>query len=548
MSPAQEVTRRAVSAIARLPNHNRMVSEVLRAVILPGEGNKLRLPFAADQKTAVVDWEVDQTYQAGGTANVGVINTLYNVSAIQTLVMTGQPGVPWLRRQRLAGNLVGMSSGLVNSEATEVCAGWVPGSRFNLPLLIDYFSGRVDSGEGLEPVSFPSVRGAPFTNSYTPPIAARSICAYVPGGCYPTLMVRTSGAVLIAPCTFDATVSVVSYRPDGVTDGLQQGVVSVSMAIVDHYKWAGWPLGMGILDPGYYQFFIEVLTTSTGAVATNIELGMLLNRNANFITTIEPWTEDSLVPYSPPLINTERDAYTACRATSCAVLASNSSSVYAMEGSVLCARLDEEHALPKAASANVMKIAKAVAKSKRYFGLLRNGAYGFCPLETAYLKFRDYSVVGGTVNDITFPSPGIIVVTPIVDVRHVPVLYTGDAVPFSVFYFTDLSNANGASMLNLKLELHIEFRTDSALKEQAVAVGEQSDVLAAQQLIAHIPLFYENPTHWENIMHALNVAWRDIRPYAPALVLGASRIAARAVPGAAPLIRAAGYMAANRFR
>jgi len=175
-------------------------------------------------------------------------------------------------------------------------------------------------------------------------------------------------------------------------------------------------------------------------------------------------------------------------------------------------------------------------------------------LETQLLTYRDYAQPGfvpqplydssstATVQtwDFTLPSLPL----------NVPIYHAGLSVPFSVMYLTDNGGltAPGATTMNLRLEMHVEYRTDNPQLTLGVANGEQADLLLAQQIMATLPYFYENPTHWERVMARLRAAWSNIRPFAPQLMLGLGRAAAAALPEASPIIHAAAAMGAMRLR
>lgn len=526
----------------------RMVSEIVRSVVMPADGHKLRLPFQADQKTAVADFEIDKTLQVSGEETL--IGQLYTVQDRQVVVMTGQAGVPWLRSQRLAGRLYGMNSSAAGTGfgGTTLQGEMLTATNFVQNLHIDHFSGLVDDGGGYRSIDFPTVRGAPFTNTNTPAATARSVCAYVPGGCRARLLYQTYGVTLPYDYVFRIRAYAVRHNPNGEA-GLvyQTGVVSATIPVASSgIAVAGLNFSQ-TFEPGFYQFYIEGSWLVNKVTTADLKVGVMLCGTTSELED-QLWPADSLVPYTPPLLGEERDPYTAARVTSCAVLASNASPVLSMEGSVTAARLDEQSDYCKALDSTLLQKVQSAHPSKRYFGLLRLGSYMFSPLETEYLKFRDYSTPGGSVT-ANGENYGINSAT-----TNIPILYTGYSVPFSVAYYQAPARApagaitTSATSLNMRLEIHIEYRTQSPLLELGIARGEMSDVLSAQQLMAMIPYFYENPTHWENLVRRLHIAWRTIRPYAPQLALGMGRAAGAAFPEAAPVMHALGGLAAMKLR
>jgi hypothetical protein len=311
------------------------------------------------------------------------------------------------------------------------------------------------------------------------------------------------------------------------------------------------------LEPGYYQFYYyyHAIGSSDAVMNLSVVLG------SKHIEAEVPWPTESLVPIYPPRIQTLEDPYTAARVTSCAILASNATNMLNIEGSVLAARLDEHAYLPSVLTETTKTRARETIAAKRYFGLLKDGSYMFAPLETQLLQFRDYVVIGRLPYIKQLTEGKVILKEWAVDVPiggqnpssdpvNVPVLYTGIGVPFSVVYMTDNggTTAPGATTMNLKCELHVEYRTDNPQLTLEVARGEQADLLLAQQILAHLPYFYENPTHWQNVIQRLRLAWAHIRPHAPQLLLGAGRAASGAFPEAAPIISTLAQLGAMRLR
>jgi hypothetical protein len=535
-----------------LKQQSKVVSDILLSTILPGDGKSMRLPFQADQKTAVVDWEVDAVKQCGGEAEI--LGLSVSLSRTQALVLTGQPGVPWLETLRVTGWLFGMTG---TKYLTHIFTGANAGSVNDGCLHVDYFAGTLHTPNGSKSVTLPTVEGPAFSNSETPANTARQRAAYVPGGAYPFLVIQADDVASSA--AVGVVIRAVRYDDRGrAVETIVYDEVNTGFLTIDNGSTFTRPLKTTTfitpLPAGYYQFYHHSYTGAdfNGKLSMSVALGPA-NGSIDAPLAEKMWSGDALLPITPPRLATLEDPYTAARATSCAILASNATNMFNIEGSVLGARLDAQAYFPSAATTATQSRAREAVKAKRYFGLLRDGAYFFAPLETQLLQYRDY-VESGII-----PLP-LLSASSTTDSQewdfgayeshNVPIYHAGLSVPFSVVYLTDNGGvtAPGATTMNLRLEMHVEYRTDNPQLTLGVARGEQADLLLAQQVLASLPYFYENPTHWERVMQRLRAAWGTIRPYAPQLMLGMGRAAGAAFPEAAPMLHAAAAMGALKFR
>jgi hypothetical protein len=182
--------------------------------------------------------------------------------------------------------------------------------------------------------------------------------------------------------------------------------------------------------------------------------------------------------------------------------------------------------MPALLTADARNVAQTIHPSKRYYGALEHGGYAFSPYEVENLKYQKYRYVS-THNDFYEPDaePGF--------TEAVPMYYI-NTVPISVLYFDDKDTTSG-SQLAIRAELHLEFRTDSPLFDISSTIGIESDLLLAQQIMANLPYFYENPSHFARIRDLVNRLWRRMRPYAPALIRAGGTALSGAFPEAGPV-------------
>lgn len=550
---ASKLKRQVVENLA-LKQQTKAVSEILLATILPGEGKSMRLPFQADQKTAVVDWEVDAVKQCGGEAEIN--GATVSVGRTQVLVMTGQAGVPWLESKRVSGWMFGMGG---DSYKTLVFSNFKGGTNATGSMHIDYFSGRITDVNGIRDVVLPTVEGAAFANVGQPFNSARQRAAYVPGGARPYVVQQCTGLTINA--LIYIVVTAVRYDDRGrPIEVITFPSMSTTFAPAGNFETYTKPLSPSTtyaLEAGFYQFYFSVSGGEDVAGIYSVGMALGPSNGAGTATAEEKlWPSEALMPITPPRLNTLEDPYTAARITSCALLASNATNMLNIEGSVQAARLDAQAYFPSSMSSATRTRAREAIAAKRYFGLLKDGAYMFCPLETLLLQYRDYVQAGRVDHPLYSQSSveGIQIwefhAELVPAVQNVPIYHAGLSVPFSVMYLTDNGgiNAPGATTMNLRLEMHVEYRTDNPQLTLGLAHGEQADLLLAQQILATLPYFYENPTHWERVMQRLRAAWSTIRPYAPQLMLGAGRAASAAFPEFSPIINAASAMGAMRLR
>ncbi len=238
------------------------------------------------------------------------------------------------------------------------------------------------------------------------------------------------------------------------------------------------------------------------------------------------WTY--LLPAGPPLeADNSALPYSDSRCTANAVLFSNVSKVLNKEGTVQSARLVSRGSVqPWGYQTSVLS---QVHPAERYFGALESGSYSFTFSTAESEKFVDSVILRTTIltwdavlGTITFGGatncPLIDIVTPT----------TFNAI---VLKDPDLTTTSTMAVTN---NYHLEFRTTSTLFNLGYNSMPLESYHAAMVSLLRMGCFFENPTHWTDVVRAIlsgiRAATPILFPSAAPLVSLATRAGERLLP------------------
>lgn len=496
-----------------------VVRDLILQATMPADQKRLRLPYDATQKTAVADLEVDIDLKVSAPP-VGLTSFWGTQTA---MLVTGQAGCPFFITGRMPNGtkLTYTLKRITEDDRWELMGGeMLHHTGATIPIAADYGVLTYGAPPGNR-IVYPTCHG-PWTGSIHP---ARIASVFIP--CYfdKTVIGFLCADAPTVPTNLKMQLRATRFSPNGqAVENLRATFTSANLVNAEYREenvtWTDESGTVQVFRPGFWQFSRGTLGSDNATNALNWCIQIHLENTLGGDMTL-------LTPVTAPTFETNDDPFENTRVTASAFLATNVTSVLNKEGTILGARLDYdtlERGIPAFASSEVREIAQKVHPSKRYYGPLEHGGYTFSPYESKNLQFRRYRFIGKQTDRPTFSSA----VTDIV-----PILYVNE-VPVSVMYFDD-RDSSASSQLAVRAEVHLEFRTDSPLFDVQATSNIESDLLLAQQVMANLPYFYENPAHFKMIKDYMNRVWKRLRPFAPALIRAGGTALSGAFPEAGPI-------------
>ncbi len=275
-----------------------------------------------------------------------------------------------------------------------------------------------------------------------------------------------------------------SFTADGVTwNNVTQALVNLTAT--------------SLLVPGGHWFRITTIDTAAPG------LHRLIFGN-DTVSPTNSWVY--LLPAGAPLeADSSSIPYSDSRCTANAVLFSNVSKVLNKEGTVQCARLVSRGSVQP--WGYVPAILSAVHPAERYFGALELGCYSFTFASSESEKFHDTLILmtqiltwDGVLGTITF---GGALNRPMVDLS---VSTTFNAI---VLKDPDLTTTSTMAVTN---NYHLEFRTTSTLFNLGFNSMPLEAYHAAMVALLRMGCFFENPTHWSDVVRAILAGIRAATP------------------------------------
>lgn len=245
--------------------------------------------------------------------------------------------------------------------------------------------------------------------------------------------------------------------------------------------------------------------------------------------TVVPVTATCLFPsHGPPELSTSVIPYTSTRVTAVAALFTNVTKVMNKEGTVLAGRIDPAQTNDMFMNFTDSLLSSLHPAEKQYLGM-ETGFYTYCPPSTDLVDFVDY--VGPSV---LYSGQGV------TGTINVPQYNLGSKSMVNAFYFAD---SDGSSNMAVNCDLHMEFRTSSALWQIGLSSLTIEAFHQAQLSLVSVGFFFPNETHLtlrNKVIPWLSRALELVSPYAAkyhpmaGMALRGGSILLRSNPGKTP--------------
>lgn len=246
----------------------------------------------------------------------------------------------------------------------------------------------------------------------------------------------------------------------------------------------------------------------------------------------------AFTPFSPvPELSNSTLPYSSTRANAVGLLLSNVSSVLNKEGTVTCARLPRTlscwaDGVDLYSALDIASLSQFVSANpaERYYGPLEKGLYTFCLPDASSATFRD------CITDLKFRRGNTVY-------RSVPGFPLEGFDYMNYFLLTD-NDSSGSTSLTVNVDVHLEFRTSSALFNLDFSTTPLEVFHVAQMALARSGVFFENPVHLRVISEVMR---RGVQALRPVVSKGVGMLAAKAAPHAAALSKKAVSAAAAKL-
>jgi hypothetical protein len=465
-----------------------------RQIALPHEFAPERFPsFPALERTAVMgfNYPVSATVPANGHFRAMVMRqAAYPLWGDRTItgVMAYQNTYSWKAGDG-SGTVVGtfeVDPGIIgaasnNCNATTACVGMSGiGAAIAYPIL-----GTDDA-----------CSGPPFTyvgnNHYCTVVLNMGVAN---SGTFQVQFERWLGPGDVVP--YSARVDVV------IAAGKFSGTASLSMTSVQ----SAWLRPVSITAMGASVFPVSTAQRTVALVVHNAAATFADSAtNAGTLSFAGGLSEPNFMPLlAPTEFATSTLPWAGTRVTAVASLFTNVTQVLNKGGTVLCGRLN-----PRAS--NVYDWTESdltgLHPAEKAYLPFETGAYSYCPPSTDLVQFLDYTSTACTV----FPSATT------TSTGYIPVVrLDNDALVCCL----DFKATSEAETIAINCDLHVEFRTSSALFQIGMSPVTIETLHQAQLALASIGFFFPNSGHQSILNRVINAAKKML----PHLVAGAKKVA-----------------------
>lgn len=443
----------------------RNMSDVARAIALPGESPPVRFPsYPALERTALMRFNAPKTWSLQSSGG-----------PTRRVILTRQAAFPlWVEEEQ--------------REITPFSyqAGWITDIRVNADPQLDVYT-RLDylaSGPTPLVTGRPRVTGVVPPPGFYPPVGSDLRSGPVPFVWIPR---NASAYLVIIPVTATATATPILancelWLPSGETRGYTAPVVTMnanSLGVISEITAATYGIdGAGVWfrphnisinvptgPPAQYRLTVVVVTSPSGI--TIVENSTTNPPTINIAGSI--FLPNLLPAVVPNEFAVSHIPWVSTRCTAVSALFTNITKVLNKEGSVQWGRLNPDQTDVWNFTPSTLQVLHPTEKA---FMALETGTYTFVPPSTDQANFWDHTVIVGTT-----PWPQY-------RLDNTALVCAG--------VFTD---PDGDTTLAINVDWHLEFRNTSALFPIGLSTMTLESFHQAQLALVQSGFFYQNETH-----------------------------------------------------